>query len=265
GADGQEITTTEPSTAPQGGNDNPPQGGNDEPTIKGPEADVLPSTKAEILAEYKKIMDQAKNVDKPGYTKLEYQELPKDKQDVRKGSVKMSIVNMLAGLFMTKKDKAAPEVKEKGSDMRWFPVYKATAGCLLTDASKVKSADCKKSGNNYVLTIVLNSEDNPEPAADKATSAPSATGGIFSPLSRADIDNTLVNDERVSKYIKDFDYKLTYHDCKAVLTYNPETGHIVSLEQYMYVTIVAKGDILGTAFDATAELNNVMTINKFTY
>lgn len=228
----------------------------------------LPETKEEILAAYTAVMNKAKD-DKPAFKKIEYQELPDDANSrvITEGKTLVKTVLPIAENFMTTKDKATsnPEVREKGNNMRWFPIYKSPKGCVLTDVSAIKSASAKELPNgNYQLTIYLNSEKNPEPVADGASVSPSKTGGMFSPLSKAEIDKEL-NGDFVSKVIKNIVYDLTYHDCKAVLTYNPKTNQVVELDQLSYVTIVGSGKVLGMGFGVKQELVNTMKIYDVQY
>ncbi len=230
--------------------------------------DKLPETTEEILAAYTAVMNQAK-ADKPSFNKYEYQQLPDDEasRKVTQGKTLVNTVLPLAEHFMTTEEdaKAEPEFREKGGDMRWFPVYKSPKGCILTDASAIKSASAKQLPNgNYQLTIVLKSEKNPEPCADGASTSPSKTGAMFSPLSKADIDKEL-NGDFVSAVAKNIVYNLTYHDCKAVLTYNPKTNQVIELEQLSYVTIVGSGKVIGMAFEVQQELINTMKIYNVKY
>ena len=228
----------------------------------------VPETKEEILAAYTAVMNQAKK-DAPAFNKIEYQALPGDENSrvITKGKTLVNIVLGVAENFFTTEADATVEVKEKGNEMRSWPLIKAPVGCALTDVSAIKSAKCEVLANgNYRITIVLNSEKNPEPIAEGATTAPSKTGAMFSPLSKKDIDNTLTGDGIVTAVIKDVTYSLTYHDCTAVLEYNPETNHVVSLEQVMWVRISGAGKVTGLAFEIEKqELKNTMKIYNIKY
>lgn len=231
-------------------------------------SDKLPETTEEILAAYAAVMNQAKT-DKPGFNKVEYQVLPDDaaSRNITQGKTLLNLVLPLAENFMTTEEKATanPEVREKGGDMRWFPVYKSPKGCILTDVNAIKSASAKQLPNgNYQLTIILKSEKNPEPVADGSSTSPSNTGAMFSPLSKNDIDKEL-NGDFVSAVVKNIKYELTYHDCKAVLTYDPKTNHVTGLEQYSYVTIIGSGKVVGMSFAVQQELVNTMRISKLVY
>jgi hypothetical protein len=151
--------------------------------------------------------------------------------------------------------------------MRWFPVYKCEKGCYLTDVNAIKSYKYEDLGNNQAkITIVLNDEKNPEPMAEGASTSPSNTGAMFSPLAKADIDNT-INGGAVSAVIKNVTFSLTYHDCTAIIVYNTKTNELVSLEQYMNVAIQGGGKIAGIkqiTIDKQ-ELINTVRITDFKY
>ena len=203
----------------------------------------LPETKEEILALYTEVMNQAKK-DAPAFNKVLYQELPSDSKSrvVSEGGGLVNAALNLAGNFMTSEKDAykEPEVYEKGGDMHAFPVVDNKAGCLLTDTSAIKSATCEKlPDGNVRITIVLNSEANPEPTKSAAKPV-SNHGAIFNPLSKKVIDENL-SGGLVSAVFKDITYSLTYHDCSTTLVFNPENNHVVSLDQVCNVTIKGSG------------------------
>ncbi len=212
------------------------------------EAAKKPETKEEILAAYTAVMNQAKK-DAPAFKKVEYQELPDDANSrvVSKGGAVVNAALKLADHFMTSEvdAKADPEIKENGNNMRSWPVYKSQKGCMVTDVNAVKSAKCEELSNgNYKITIVLKDESNPEPAPEGGTTAPSNHGGMFAPLSKAEIDENL-NGGFVSAVAKGITYSLVYHDCEAVLVYNPKDNRVVSLDQTMRVRISGQGRVAG--------------------
>ncbi len=230
-------------------------------------------TDKEVLEIYTTLMNKAKK-DKPGYKKVEYQELPGDaaNRQISKGAnfvdTLLNLVTNTLDLLTTKEEaEADPEIVEKGSDMRWFPVYKCEKGCYLTDVNAIESTDYEDLGNGKArITIELKDEQNPEPMAEGASTSPSNTGAMFSPLSKADIDNT-INGGVVQAVIKEVTYSLTYHDCKAVVEYDTKTNEIIKLEQYMNVAIQGGGKIFGVSeikIDKQ-ELFNTMIITDFKY
>lgn len=226
----------------------------------------------EVLKIYTDLMNKAK-ADKPGYKKVEYQELPSDSANrvISKGEGLIgTILKLVDSLdLMTSKEtaEADPEIVEKGSDMRWFPVYKCEKGCYLTDVNAIESTKYEDLGNGKArITIELKDESNPEPMAEGATTSPSNVGAMFSPLSKADIDNT-INGGAVQAVIKEVKYSLVYHDCKAVVEYDTNTNQIIRLEQYMNVAIQGGGKVLGISeFQIDKqELFNTMIISDLQY
>lgn len=239
----------------------------------GSTATAQTKTDAEVLEIYTTLMNKAK-ADKPGYKKVEYQELPGDAQNrqISKGEglvgTLLTLVTDTLDLLTTKEQaEADPEIVEKGGDMRWFPVYKCEKGCYLTDVNAIESTKYEDLGNGKArITIVLKDESNPEPMAEGASSSPSYTGAMFSPLSKADIDNT-INGGVVQAVIKNVTYSLVYHDCTAVVEYDTNTNQIIKLEQYMNVAIKGGGKItlLGEIVIDKQELFNTMIITDFKY
>ena len=228
-------------------------------------------TNKEVLEIYTNLMNKAKK-DKPGYKKVEYQELPSDAQN-RVIPVGGNLVGTLLDLvdqldLMTSKEaaEADPEIVEKGGDMRWFPVYKCEKGCYLTDVNAIESTNYEDLGNGKArITIELKDEQNPEPMAEGASTSPSKVGAMFSPLSKKDIDETL-NGGVVSAVVKDITYSLTYHDCKAVVEYDTKTNEIIKLEQYMNVAIKADAKVILSKISIEKqELFNTMVITDFKY
>ncbi len=265
------ATTPDTNTNTDAGNTNTTPDAN-KPADADKGTQTATKTDKEVLEIYTKVMNKAK-ADKPGYKKVEYQELPSDAENrvISKGSGLVgTLLNLVDSLdLMTSKEtaEADPEIVEKGSDMRWFPVYKCEKGCYLTDVSAIESTKYEDLGNGKArITIVLKAENNPEPMAEGASTSPSNTGAMFSPLSKADIDNT-INGGAVQAVIKEVTYNLTYHDCTAIVEYDTKTNEIIKLEQYMDVAIQGGGKILGVSeikIDKQ-ELFNTMIITDFKY
>lgn len=215
-------------------------------------------------------MDKAKS-EKPGFTKLEYQTLPSGPNErvVSEGANLVgTLLNLVDSLgIMTTEDKAQPEVHAKGDDTKWFPVYQGQKGCYLTDANAIQDYSYEELSNgNVKITIVLKAEQNPEPISNGMSVPPSNTGCMFSPIAKKDIDNT-INGGAVQAVVKNVNYSLNYHDCKAILEYNPKNNQIVKLEQYMNVAISGGGKIFGLkqiTIDKQ-ELYNTLIITDFKY
>ena len=228
-----------------------------------------PETKEEILAAYTEIMNKAKK-DAPAFKEIMYQSLPDDANSrvITSGKTFVNAALNLAGNFMTDEESARkkPDTFEKGGDMHLWPVKYNKEGCLLTDADALKDAKYEElPDGNVRITIVLNSEKNPEPTPEWSSKPQSKTGSVFAPLSKKEIDKNL-NGGVVSAVFSDVNYSLTYHDCSSAVTYNPETMQVISIDQVCYVTISGSGKTLGTTLAVEKqELVNYLKIYDVKY
>ncbi len=247
------------SNSSQNVNNNTNNGGNNTVNNNTQNATVngLPAnpTKADIVNIYATIMNKAK-ADKPGFTKVEYQELPGDPANrvVSQGEehVTAEYIEKLfgfiedLGVFVPKeKAEADPYIHEKGDeDMSKFPVFSREKGSYLTDPKAIEKYTYTKLPNgNIKMSFVLVPENNPEPIGENTNVAPSYTGAVFSPMSKQQIDGTVYHPV-VTVFAKDIQYSLRYHDCSVVVEFNPNTMQIVYLEQVANVSIKGQGDVV---------------------
>ena len=211
------------------------------------EAVKVPSAPAEVLAAYTEVMNRAKK-DAKSMRKLDYQILDKDQMNFEVDVINTpGFLDWLNDNLMTTKEKGMQqEVYTQGtSDMYGqLPVTNTPVGCMVKDPGAFSRATARQlPGGNVELTLVMKPEDNPEPAAHGATTAPSRTGEMFSPLSKAGVDD-LIYKARFFITTK-LNFSIRYFDCKSVLIYNPETMHIISLRQdYSVLIKVAQGKVL---------------------
>ncbi len=216
-------------------------------------------TKADIVNIYATVMNKAK-AEKPGFKKVEYQELPEDAANrvISKDSdtvTKEDMDKLLGffvdlGVFVPKETaEAEPYVHTKGdADMTYFPVFLREKGSYLTDPNGIESYTYKVLSNgNVKMSFVLVSEDNPEPIAENSNVSPSYTGAVFAPMSKERIDGTVYH-PIVTVFAKNIKYSLRYHDCSVELEFNPDTLQVVSVTQICNVSIKGSGDVVGVGF-----------------
>lgn len=235
-------------------------------------------TKADIVKIYADVMNNAK-AKKPGFKKVEYQELPGDPANrvVSEGGEHATddAINKLLGVieglgvFVPKEEALAnPYIHEKGdSDMSLFPVFSREKGSYLTDPNGIESFTYEiLSNGNVKMGFTLVSEDNPEPVGENSDVAPSYTGAVFSPMSRARIDRT-INHPVISVFATEVEYSLRYHDCYVEVEFNPQTLEISNLTQIAKVSIKGSGNVVmvGRVGVARQELFSTVLISDLTY
>ena len=267
----QTVVTTPPTTLPAVTTPavTQPTDNGDEATTVPAETNTndssIPQGNEAILAKYSELMNDAK-AKSVGYKKIEWQAIPEEKAQFE-GKAFGKILPIASNFFKSEADaKAEPEIKEKGADMEWFPIYHNEKGCMLTDVSAIENATCTElPDGNVKIVIELKDEYNSEPPVDAPT-CDSYVGSMFTPIQFAEVRNTLENDPTVKFIVKNVDFDLTYYDCVAELTYNPETNQIVQLDQFMHLIINIKdGSIVGMSAKGKAVLDNYMYISDFVY
>lgn len=227
-----------------------------------------PTGTKEILAAYTAVVNQVKK-DAPAFKKTEYQELPTEGRKVSEGAGLVNAALKLAGNFMTTKEDCEVQDTEKGSDMHRWPLSNSSKGCLLTNTAAVKSATCSETKDGYyVITMTFQSEMNPEPVKDASeTKAPSNHGGVFDPVSKKEIDDTLTGNKIITIAVRDITYSLKYHDCEVKLTYDPKTNRVINFAQTTHVSISGQGTFLtgGKIVVDNTELVDYMNIYDIKY
>ena len=225
----------------------------------------LPQSNEEILAKYSEVLNNAK-ASKPAFKKIEWQAIPEEKAQFE-GAVFGKILPLASNFFKTEEDaKASPEFMEKGGTMEWFPIYHNEKGCMLTDTSEIENATCTElPDGNVKIVIELKDEVNSEPPKSAPT-CDSYVGSMFTPIEMAEVRTTLTTDPTIKFFIKDVDFYLTYYDCVAELTFNPETNQIVELDQFMHIDInIKNGSLLGMSAKGRAVLDNYLYMSEFQY
>ena len=228
----------------------------------------VPGTPAEVLAAYTEVMNKAKK-DVKSMRKLEYQILNKEQMNFELDVINTpGFLDWLNDNLMTTKEKGLQQDQyTKGvTDMtEHLPVMHTPVGCMVKDAGVFSKATAKQLANgNIELTLVMKPEDNPEPAQHGATTAPSTTGKMFNPLSKAGVDD-LIYKARFLITTK-LAFSLRYFDCKSVLVYDPATMQAVSLRQDYFVKInVANGRVLFINAKGSGVLEAATVCDQFKY
>jgi len=233
------------------------------------EENPVPATPAEVLAAYTEVMNKAKK-DAKSMRKLEYQQLGKD-SNFESNIINNPSILEQANKLMTSREKAMEEERyTKGtSDMlAQLPVTNSPLGCMAKDPGIFSRATARQLANGDIeLALVMKPEDNPEPAANGATTSPSRTGQVFSPMSKAGIDDILGGGiVRLAFFGRPPAISTRYIDCKSTLTYNPETMQVVKLQQDYNVRVNIVGRALGFMnITGYATLENVLVCDQFKY
>jgi len=192
-------------------------------------APALPQGKAEILAAYTKVVNKVK-ADAPQYVSNDWQTM----SNVDMSNIMYGTVSGLAKSFLETKEQSTADTHAAGGHPKWFalPTDDLKEGCVLTDTSKIESASCTKSGDNYVIKITLNLEKDPYMDKANPKGVTSWHGRMFDV-----IDITEVVDYAKKLPTLNADNAFCTFKGTATLKYNPVTNECISLDHIIDVRV----------------------------
>ncbi len=222
---------------------------------------ALPTDNAGILTLYTKLVDEMKAA-KPAYRRIEYQDLPEEHRNL--GTVANAVMGIANGMITTKdKAEADPSIHNQGDDPNNIPIRDNAKGCLLTDASKIKSASCKDNGDGTAtLVITLVDEDNPKPVEGGATSTPYHTSAMFFPMDQAGIDNIV---DKFKAVVTMNSLTLTYTECTVTCVFDTASQKVKTLTYVEPVDIKVDGKAVFIPINGSARLVDTMEITEIAY
>lgn len=192
---------------------------------------------------------------KPAYRRIEYQTMPEEYRNF--GSVLNAGLKIAEGMITTKeKAEQDPSVHNQGDDPGNIPIRDNVKGCLLTDASKIKTASCRDNGDGTAtLMIELIDESNPKPVPAGATSTEFYTSAMFFPMDQAGIDD-IINKFSGIATLNSLD--LVYTGCTVTCVFDTASKKIRSLTYVEPVDI--KADVKAAFIPITGSVRVVDTM-----
>lgn len=184
-------------------------------------------TPSDILDEYTQVMNKLKT-DAPGFTTVRYQNLPVEHQNL--GAVAKLVLPIIEKNVTSKS--AAEAVTYASGSANKLPLLDSASGCLLTDATKIKSAYSEVLDDGRCkLVITLHDEQNPIVSAEGSNSQ-SAVAAMFSPYEVGGQISAIAE-----LALSDIDFN--YTDCTVTVIYEKSSKKVESVKQVMNIDISA--------------------------
>ena len=189
----------------------------------------IPTGKKDILAAYTAVVDKVK-VDQPEYKNNDWQTM----SNIDINGVLYGIVSLAANSFLETKEQSSEGTQQKGSHPKWFamPTDTHKVGCVLTDTTKITSANCVKKGDYYVITIALEPEKDPVRDMSNPYNTKGWTGKMFDVIEIAEV---MAEAQKIPGLNTDNAY-CTFQGT-ATLTYDPVTNRCVKLDHIIDVRV----------------------------
>lgn len=199
--------------------------------------------KKEVLSEYNAVVNYAKKIGKPAFTKVTYRTLEKD------GIAKLlfhSVESQYPDYFISKENaEAAPIVVPANSDTTEFLINNENyAGMLATaDASDaIESAtSVKLEDGSQKITITLRDEADPAITAADSKTAASFTSAMFPVVDAETVKQKVADTLKIAKITG---ANVTYTECTVELVFDPLWNRIISVKQTVKHTDNVDGYII---------------------
>ena len=185
--------------------------------------------KKDVLSDYNSVVNYAKKIGKPAFTKVTYRTLDKKADAI----LMCNLQSANSEYFVSKENaEASPIVVPANTATSEFLINndyyagmlaKADAADAIESATSVKLED-----GSQKITITLREEANPAVTAPDAKDAASFTSAMFPVITGEEFGNMVSNGLSIAS-VSSAD--VTYKSCTVELIYNPATSRIISIKQ----------------------------------
>ncbi len=217
------------------------------------------ANKKEILSSYNAVVNSAKTIGKPAFTKVTYRTLDKNYDAV----LMCNLVSANPEYFISKENaEASPILVPANTDTSEFLIdnenfagmlAKADAANAIESATSVKLEDGSKK-----ITITLREEADPAVTPADAKKASSYTSAMFPVITGDEFGAMVSNGLSVTSLTSS---NVTYKNCTIELVYNPLTSRIISIKQ----TTSFEGTVKGQLLTSKGTVTEVSEYRDFDY
>lgn len=216
--------------------------------------------KKDVLTKYNVVVQYAKKIGKPAFTKVTYRTFDKGFTDAL---LFHSVQSANPDYFVSKENaEAAPVVVAGGTATTELLINNENyAGMLATAdaADAIKSAtSVKLEDGTQKITITLRDEVDPAVTAPDAKKAASFTSAMFPVISSDDFANMVRAGLKIATISSS---SITYKDCTVELIFNPVLNRIVSIKQ----TTTYVGSVKASILSAKGTVTEVSEYRDFDY
>lgn len=198
--------------------------------------------KKEVLTDYTNVVNYAKKIGKPSFTKVTYRTLDKNYDAV----LMCNLVSANPDYFISKENaEAAPIVVPANTATSELLINNENYACMLAKADAADAIETatsvKLEDGTQKITITLREEADPAVTPADATKAESFTSAMFPVITGEEFGNMVTNGLSITSLSSS---NVTYKNCTVELIFNPITNRIVSIKQTTVYTGSVKGQIL---------------------
>ncbi len=198
--------------------------------------------KKEVLNKYNTLVNYAKKIGKPAFSKVTYRTLDKNFDAV----LMCNLESANPAYFVSKENaEASPIVVPANTDTSELLINNESYAGMLASAdaaAAIESAtSVKLEDGTHKITITLREEADPAVTASDAKEAESFTSAMFPVITGDEFGDMVSAGLKIASLSSS---NVTYKNCTVELIYNPITSRIVSIKQTTSYVGSVKGQLL---------------------
>ena len=202
------------------------------------------NNKKDVLTKYNAVVNYAKKVGKPAFTKVTYRTLEKNVDAI----LMFNLESANPDYFISKDNaEAAPIVVPANTDTSELLINNESYAGMLANADAADAIESativKLEDGTQKITITLREEADPAVTAPDAKEAASFTSAMFPVITGEEFGNMVASGLMITSLTSS---NVTYKNCTVEVIFNPVSSRIVSMKQTTSYVGSVKGQLLAS-------------------
>ena len=219
--------------------------------------------KKDVLNKYNTVVNYAKKIGKPAFTKVTYRTLDKGMDAI----LMCNLQSANPEYFVSKENaEASPVVVPANTDTSELLINNESYAGMLAKADAADAIESativKLEDGTQKITITLREEADPAVTAPDAKEAASFTSAMFPVVTGEEFGNMVSAGLSVASLTSS---NVTYKDCTVELIYNPDTGRIISIKQTTSYVGSVEGQLLIVPVGSKGTVTEISEYRDFDY
>ncbi len=221
------------------------------------------ANKKDVLGKYNAVVNYAKKIGKPAFTKVTYRTLDKNFDAI----LMCNLASANPDYFISKENaEASPIVVPANTDTSEFLINNESYAGMLANADAADAIESativKLEDGTQKITITLREEADPAVTAPDAKDAASFTSAMFPVVTGEEFGNMVSAGLSIASLNS---ASVTYKDCTVELIFNPVTSRIISIKQTTSYVGSAEAQLLIAPITSKGTVTEVSEYKDFDY
>ncbi len=221
------------------------------------------ANKKDVLTKYNAVVNYAKKIGKPAFTKVTYRTLDKNFDAI----LMCNLQSANPEYFVSKENaEASPIVVPGNTDTSEFLINNESYAGMLANADAADAIESativKLEDGTQKITITLREEADPAVTAPDAKEAASFTSAMFPVITGEEFGNMVSAGLSITSLTSS---NVTYKNCTVELIFNPASSRIVSIKQTTSYVGSVEGQLLIAPIGSKGTVTEISEYRDFDY